>query len=261
MAGAGGYHLYNASSHRITNLFVRDCEFYGNSSVHLVGYTNTGVWFDNNLFFRTPVTASLSSGLNWLGFSNNLALGSTLRFGSGASSNLWTLYNNAFDNCRFLMTNNLTLNGYNAYINCSNRLHPVIAGDLTPGSFAYASGPLGDFYHASTDLTDAGSRPAWQAGLHHYTTQTNQVLELASIVDLGYHYVPLDANGLPYDSDGDGLPDAWERYWFGDLAQSAGDDPDGDGLSNRVEWLAGTNPLVSDLAFPPSNLNINFCSE
>ncbi len=44
------------------------------------------------------------------------------------------------------------------------------------------------------------------------------------------------------DSDGDGLPDAWERQNWGVLAASAVADSDGDGASNRAEYLAGTDP-------------------
>ncbi len=31
------------------------------------------------------------------------------------------------------------------------------------------------------------------------------------------------------DSDGDGLPDDWERSYFGDLTHGPGEDVDGDG--------------------------------
>ncbi|MGD9612820.1 MAG: LamG-like jellyroll fold domain-containing protein, partial [Kiritimatiellia bacterium] len=48
------------------------------------------------------------------------------------------------------------------------------------------------------------------------------------------------------DADADGLPDAWERHWFGDLAETAADDADGDGLTHAQEYAHGANPLVVD---------------
>jgi len=44
------------------------------------------------------------------------------------------------------------------------------------------------------------------------------------------------------DTDGDGLPDAWEMRHFGHLNWSAADDPDQDGVSNRREYRLGRNP-------------------
>lgn len=44
------------------------------------------------------------------------------------------------------------------------------------------------------------------------------------------------------DSDEDGLPDSWETQYLGNLASGPDADPDGDGQSNAVEYLAGTNP-------------------
>jgi len=48
------------------------------------------------------------------------------------------------------------------------------------------------------------------------------------------------------DSDGDGLPDAWETQYFGSLNQAAGGDPDSDALTNAQEYAAGTNPTNAD---------------
>ena len=48
------------------------------------------------------------------------------------------------------------------------------------------------------------------------------------------------------DSDGDGIPDAWERTYLGNLASGAASDPDSDGLTNTQELGAGTRPNVAD---------------
>jgi len=56
---------------------------------------------------------------------------------------------------------------------------------------------------------------------------------------------PVDPN---LDSDGDGIPDWWMLQFFGHATGQAGDhslagdDADGDGLTNLQEYLAGTNP-------------------
>lgn len=57
---------------------------------------------------------------------------------------------------------------------------------------------------------------------------------------------PNNADDVPADSDGDGLDDQWERDNFGDLNQTATDDPDGDGLTNAQEEDKGTDPNNAD---------------
>ena len=63
----------------------------------------------------------------------------------------------------------------------------------------------------------------------------------------GGFFTPL-AGASRSDSNGNGIPDAWEYYWFGRYANPLGictatSDWDGDGLPDYAEWLAHLNPM------------------
>ena len=63
-----------------------------------------------------------------------------------------------------------------------------------------------------------------------------------------YQDVTLTANycPAPEDTDGDGVPDGCELYWYGNLAQDGASDTDGDGWTFAEELARGTNPLFPD---------------
>ncbi len=46
----------------------------------------------------------------------------------------------------------------------------------------------------------------------------------------------------PTDSDGNGLPDLWEQHYFGQIGVDPNADPDGDGLSNLLEYQRHSDP-------------------
>jgi hypothetical protein len=60
---------------------------------------------------------------------------------------------------------------------------------------------------------------------------------------------------VSFDSDHNGLPDAWEIAYFGHIGVNPNADADGDGISNYVEWLDGTNPTNSSSLKPRLNLS------
>ena len=56
----------------------------------------------------------------------------------------------------------------------------------------------------------------------------------------------------PEDADDNGLPDAWEIEFFGQTGADPQADADGDGTSNLMEFLAGTNPVLASSFFRPT---------
>jgi hypothetical protein len=56
-----------------------------------------------------------------------------------------------------------------------------------------------------------------------------------------FNFNPAEIDPL-YDGDGNGLPDAWERHYFGRVGVNPNADDDGDGLTNLQEFQQGTDP-------------------
>jgi hypothetical protein len=241
-AGFNDYHLYhydyatNYDLFAFDSLSVRDCEFWNGLNLLGGSVTRTGAaTLNNNLFHRSRVWAYNTAATQSLNFSNNLVFGMTLTF-HGPASDLWKVYDNAFDTCSFFLSGYSVTNGYNGYINCESRLNPTNAFDMVLTNFTYATGPLGDYYQVATNLINAGSLTnAGLAGLYHYTTTTNQVKEANSALDIGYHYVVV-SNGLPVDTDGDSQADYFE-------------DTNGNGVFNTGDFGDFTNFLYSAANF------------
>jgi hypothetical protein len=101
---------------------------------------------------------------------------------------------------------------YNAFLTGSNRTNPQGGNDKVVTNFNWQTSWLGNYYlPTNSPLINAGSvTNAALASLYHFTTQANQVKETNSPVDIGYHYVAVDASGKAIDTDGDGVPDYLE---------------------------------------------------
>jgi hypothetical protein len=58
------------------------------------------------------------------------------------------------------------------------------------------------------------------------------------------------------DLDANGLLDTWERSYFGHIGVDPNADPDGDGLSNRQEYILHTNPTKAATTTGGSTINL-----
>ncbi|MEY2546875.1 MAG: hypothetical protein QOG48_1992 [Verrucomicrobiota bacterium] len=59
-------------------------------------------------------------------------------------------------------------------------------------------------------------------------------------------FVKTDHVAMGADTDGDGIADAFERQYFGNLTSATGTtDADGDGIKDKDEYLDGTSPILS----------------
>jgi hypothetical protein len=211
-AGQGTQFIDANSNWVYSSFLVQDCQVWNGVNT-LGGGDSSAAIIANNLFYRSTFSAFGSFSNSNFALSNNLFVGLQtrviLRQPSGA---VWYAFNNVFDTC-LLGAPATCSNGDNAYINSTNRISPTNVNDIvSTNALGYQSGTLGDFYQpTNSPLINAGSvTNAALAGFYHYTTTTNQVKEANTPLDIGFHYVATDTNGIPIDTNGDGVPDYLE---------------------------------------------------
>lgn len=229
------YFMYSAGSNwKLSSLSVRDCEFYcGNTTAMF--WNSSPYDFENNLFVYPSFDVENSGQV---AVHNNLFIGdaNSYAYFANSGSAIWTNQDNAYSGCDTYVddTSNGT-NGYNTYLNNAIIEDGLKTGDIVT-NISWLAGPLGNYYQpTNSPLINKGSQTADLAGLYHYTVSTNlvsglQIKETNSIVDISYHYVAVDANGNPIDTDGDGIPDYLE-------------DANGNGLVNsgETDWQSATD--------------------
>ncbi len=122
---------------------------------------------------------------------------------------------------------------------------------LEQGTLPIASGTAQ--HHYSTSANSSFNQPLtttgwpWQPAHTYYLRIVNNAAAPASVT-----LALTGLNAATEDEDADGLPDAWELSYFPSIhSYNGGSDPDGDGVTNAVEFTDGTAPndITSALYF------------
>ena len=192
----------------------------------------------------------------------------TAALGTGAATTINSTNNYAYGanigwiNWRGDVANGAVIGAYvcSGYIYAANLGWINLGSGSPPGGIYYSNTAAGDF---GVNLDGLGNLRgyAWGANIGWLNFEANGApkVDLATGKFSGYAwsancgwislsnamaYVQTDTILAGTDSDGDGIPDAWELLWFGNLTTAnASSDYDGDGSSDRQECLADTNPL------------------
>jgi hypothetical protein len=248
------YREYNA----LIKIYAQNSEFWSASIGAYWNYQS----YTNCLFDRVSL-GQYGGNLAWYWMRNGTMHGGSLALSEyGQTWPVW-IEDSAFDQTSIAVDDNSggntneTYCDFNAFVTNCDRLPMHGPHDVIVTNFNWQSSWFGNFYlPTNSPLIDAGSTTAGQLGLAFFTTQTNQMMESNTVVDISYHYVAVNTNGLPFtdtngvpyylqsgfDSDGSGLPVWWELLYFGQTGVDPNADPDNDGICNLQEYLTGTDP-------------------
>jgi len=141
-------------------------------------------------------------------------------------------------------------------------------GTNVPGTLSRLSPNLRLLIEDTVPISPNVSGPfvngTWTGELTVLAPASNLVLRAVDANGHSGDATPIDVLART-DLDGDGLPDAWEQRFFGTDAAAAADDPDGDGLSNLLEYRSGTDPRdgsslpqITGLELTPAGLRVSF---
>lgn len=257
-SGSKKYMLNVNSYSMVTNLSFVDCQvrggylyflpYYADARTMTLAVTNTLV--EDSAWSMTQGYSGSTAAFAVI-LRDNLFHLSSVNLVDSATTTGWQVYDNLFD--QTTLNNNgiyTPTNGYNGYY--STTALTGSGNQLLSSSPNYQTGPLGRYYLPNGhQLINVGSRTVASAGFAQYTVLTNQTKESLSLpVTIGLHYVAT-SNGLPVDSDTDGLPDYLEDINGNGVVELFETDPaiidtDGDGVTDYYELLAGTDPRKTD---------------
>jgi hypothetical protein len=211
---SGDGHIDNLDFPLPVVLAMENCQFYQGS----IDLMEVGASVTNCLFRRVNTRAADGGFAISQTFFNNLFVDGELVVGHTGSGQ-YTFRDNFFDQTTISTnsrggTHAIDVCSTNGYVTTTNGvLMPENNDVILSSEPAWQVGALGQYYYPTNfeptnlSLIFAGSRTAAAAGLYQYTVLTNfNTIEGTNMVSIGFHYVGVGTNGLPIDTDANGIP-------------------------------------------------------
>lgn len=210
LAGSG---VLLSEGNQLSNLSLCDCQLYNaRLCLNKTGSRDQTLRFTNNLFDHVCFCLGNSMDTSTVAVYNNTFYGGINEF-LPSFGNKWIIRDNYFHGTTHTQNDYLSNHDYNGYHAVgTTRLTPYGPNDqVVRENTPFSAGALGSFYFVDEiALRDSGSRTANEAGLCYHTTQTANVAEGDTPVDIGFHYVAVNRLGLPLDNNENDIPDYLE---------------------------------------------------
>jgi hypothetical protein len=244
-----------APSQAISNLINVDFGGADGSEVGkaAVGLTSGDFW--NGYYFPWQNSGELGNLKN----SAQILTGAKLEvhnaegiWGNGISDPMYNSYIYPWDMGNILLTlTNLPVGNYDFYLYAHGGGPPSDGN----GIFQLWAGDRDCGIRGTTVWGTAWNSTNWEEGqqyivFHDVSVESNQVVTIHSKHEVYDGNLVLNGMQIAFkgsaDTDNDGLPDAWEMYWFGNLNQNSTSDYDSDFITDRREYELSLDPTRTD---------------
>lgn len=136
------------------------------------------------------------------------------------------------------ITNGVTILAYKLKVPHEALVGGLVFDDLSPQTLALGN-TASRYRHVDIKVNGLDAR---------IVPPASGVFDLAQATRSSVYRIDLEAFIPLPDTDGRGLPDWWQREFFGSLGVDPLADPDGDGWTNLDEYKAATDPTQSNVA-------------
>ena len=136
----------------------------------------------------------------------------------------------------------------------------TVDSSTTPATYTFSWWGKSNFHYIVETTPDLAT---WSFLPDFNPTGTDAVIGIQFTTDASKYFFraiqfdPSDISSLA-DTDGDGLPDKWELYYFGNLDRDGSGDFDEDGLSDRFEYQGGGSPILAPDSSTVGVLNFTY---